>query len=292
MTRIEEILDRIGTLPPLPTTALRLMAVINDPRSSMEDIVEVVRYDQSLTTQVLRLCNSAFFGLSRQVSSLSEAMFRLGTLKVLQLVMSVHTNVLLMKEQRGYSLEPGALWRHSVGVALASTVLGERCKIQNISLLFTAGLLHDIGKVILNEYVAQECHEIVRLVHEQQQSFIDAETQVLGHSHDQIGGMVAERWQLPDSIVRCIRYHHTPLLLNPPDPQVDVVFVADCVCLMLGIGVGVDELCYRCDHEVMQRLGLHERDLEFVGSQMLDELAKIEQIFGVRGSVSAGGSSR
>jgi len=275
----EEILSKLGALPPLPGTAVKLMNVINDPRSTVEDLVDTIRYDQAVTGEVLRLCNSAFFGLSRTVTSLNEAMLCLGTVKVLQLVMSVHTNAMLARPQGGYGLPPGMLWKHSVAVALASAIVGQRLNIPNVNLAFTAGLLHDIGKVVLNEYVAREFAEIVRRVTEDHQSFAEAERDVLGFSHQEIGARIAEKWKLPEAIVRCIRFHHEPHLLDPPDVFVDAVHLANCICLLLGVGLGEDGLYSRADASVSERHHLRESDLELVGAQTLSDLRRVEKLF-------------
>lgn len=279
MTSAKDILEKVGRLPPLPSTALKLMDVINDPGSTVEEIVETIKYDQAVTGEVLRLCNSAYFGLSRTVTSLNEAMRYLGTAKVLQLVMSVHTSSTLAGEQAGYGLEPGILWKHSVAVALASSAIAQRLESPDANLVFTAGLLHDIGKVVLNEYVAEDFAEIVRRVSEQHLSFSEAEQQVLGFSHQEIGGRIVEMWQLPDPIVRCVRWHHDPGELDPPDPLVDIVHLANCVCLLMGIGLGEDGLYSRADEGAMRRNGLHVRDLEMIGVQMLTDLKQVEQLF-------------
>jgi putative nucleotidyltransferase with HDIG domain len=206
-------------------------------------------------------------------------MILLGSSKVLQLVMSVHSNSLLTSEQQGYGLEPGVLWRHSVAVALASAMFSSRLGLPNGNLAFTAGLLHDIGKVVLNEHVAEEFAEIVRRVTEDGMSFPEAESSVLGFSHDEVGALVVEQWRLPDTMVKCARFHHQPGRLDPPDAIVDTVYLADCVCLLMGIGVGEDGLCYRAEEAVMERNGLREQDLEVIGAQMLTELQKVERLF-------------
>lgn len=279
MNRIESIIERVSSVQPLPDTALKLMNVMSDPRSTVDNIVDTIKYDQAVTGQVLKLCNSPFFGLSRKVTSLNDAIVCLGTVKVLQLVMSVHTNNMLSTEQRGYGLEPGVLWKHSVAVALASSLFAQRMKLPDVNLLFTAGLLHDIGKLILNEYVAEDFGEIVRRVSDEHLSFVEAEHQVLGFSHEEIGGMIGEKWKLPPAIVRCIRYHHDPSAIDPPDSLVDTVYLANCVCLLLGIGLGEDGLCYRADPTVLQRLGLSENDLECIGAQTVIDLQRVEKLF-------------
>ena len=279
MTSAQDILDRVRGISPLPDTVTRLISVLNDPASSIDEIIEVIRYDDAITTQMLKLCNSAYFGLSRQVHSLSEAIRYLGTVKVLQLLMAVHGNSLLARGQNGYGLDPGVLWRHSVAVSLASAALGQRVSLDNVSLASTAGLLHDIGKVVLNEYVAEEFAEIVRILTEQKTSFVEAERQVLGFSHEEIGAMVAEKWQLPDPIIRCIRYHHEPSSIDLPEALVDVIYLSNCVCLLLGIGLGADGLLCRADPDVMTRLALRESDLESIGAQVLSDLQQVELAF-------------
>jgi len=275
----EDILTCVGEIPPLPGTVISLVNVVNDPCSTVQDIVDVIKYDQAVTSQMLRICNSAFFGLSREVNSLNDAMRYLGTVKVLQMLMAVHTNAMLSKEQQGYGLAPGELWKHSVAVALASSAFADRIILGNSGLAFTAGLLHDIGKVILNEYVGKEYADIAQIVAEQKASFVEAERQVLGFSHEEIGAQLADQWKLPEAIIRCIRYHHDPSGLEPNDALVDVVYLADCVCLLFGIGLGNDELHYRADALVMERHCLNESDLEVIGAGMLSELKRVEQLF-------------
>ncbi len=278
MKSVDEILERVGEIPPLPGTATKLIMVLNDPSATMNDIVEVIRYDQAIVSQILRLCNSAYYGLSRQVQSLEDAIRFLGTMRVFQLTMAVHSNALLAGQQRGYGLDPGVLWRHSVGVALGSSLFARRIELGTANLAFTIGLLHDIGKLVLNECVADEFAEIVRRVNEDGLSFTEAEVQVLGVSHEEIGGRIAERWSLPDPIVRGIRYHHDPQELEPPDPLVDVVYLADSTCLLFGVGTGLDGLSYRARPEVLARHHLGEQDIETIGAAMFDELNRVEQV--------------
>lgn len=279
MSRKEEILEKVGEMQPLPTTVLRLINVVNDPASTVNDIVETIKYDQGATTQMLRICNSAYFGLSREIGTLNEAIRYLGTMKVLQLVMAIHSNALLVKGQTGYGLGPGTLWKHSAAVAVAAGAFAQRIGEEQVNTAFTAGLLHDIGKVVLSEHVADEFNQIQELVNTRKATFLEAEHEILGFSHSEIGGLIAEKWQLPDPIVRCIRYHHEPTSLGLPDTLVDTVYLADSVCMLFGIGGGSDGLNYRAEPEVMQRYDLNEADLEMMGAQVMIEIKRVQQTF-------------
>jgi len=274
-----EIVERVRVLPHLPTTILRLVNVVSDPSSTLRQIVETIRYDQVITADVLRLCNSAYFGLARSVESLDDAVRLLGTVKILQLVMAAHSRAILNRPQAGYGLPAGALWTHSVAVALGAQSLARPLRLTQVGLLFTAGLLHDVGKVALNEYVGREYAEIARRVTDMHMTFCEAERDVLGFTHPEVGARLAESWSLPEAIARCIRHHHEPETLPEPDALVDAVHLSDAVCLLMGVGGGDDSLCYRTDPEVLERHGLTQFDLELLGADLIAELRSVQTVF-------------
>ncbi len=276
---MDEILDRVEHLPRLQDTATRLIAVVADPTSTLEQIVETIRYDQTVTAQILRLCNSAYFGLVRRLSSIDEAIRYIGTTKVLQMVMAVHTQSLLTRPQEGYGLPPGVLWLHSVGVALGSQMLAQRFGITQVGMVFTSGLLHDVGKTVLNEFVAADYAEIARIVADDGVSFVEAEQSVLGFTHPEIGERMAEIWNLPESIARAVRYHHEPGTPEQPDRLIDAVHLADSICRLVGVGCGHDGLLNRADLATMERHGLTETDLESLGADMVIELKAVQKLF-------------
>lgn len=275
---LSRVLEKIDALPRLPDTMLRLMQVLRDPNAAFDQIVDTIRYDQAVTTEVLRRCNSAFFGISRNITSIDEAAKHVGAARLLQIVSAAHARSLLGPEQTGYGLAPGALWEHSVAVAIGAEKIGEKRRL-DVGTLFTAGLLHDFGKVLLNEFVRDEFAHIVDIVSRERIPFTQAEERIFGSNHAEVGALVAERWGLPDAIVRCIRHHHDPSALAPPDPLVDAVHVADCTCLLLGIGGGDDGTMYRADPAALARGGYHERDLEALGAEIVAELRAVQEVF-------------
>ncbi len=279
---VDQVIEQIGALPVLPQSAHRLAEVVSDPHSTLAQIVGTIRYDQTMTAELLRLCNSAYFGLARRIESLDDAVCLLGTVKVFQLVMAAHTRSLLNRPQQGYGLPAGALWAHSVCVGLAAQLVARRLHLPARSTFFTIGLLHDIGKVVLNEFVGREYAEIVRRVTEEQLSFCEAEQQVLGYTHAEAGARLAETWNLPPAIVKGVRYHHDPHALAEPDPLVDVVHIADAVSLVFGVGTGDDGLCYRVHPAILARHGLNEADVEAVGAAAIGELRTVQALFSAK----------
>lgn len=276
---LDQIVAQVELLPRLPDTAVRLLRVIGDATSSLDQIVDTIRYDQAMTAEVLRRSNAAAIGAAGRVTSVEDAIRILGTARVLQLVMAAHVQTLLNRAQEGYGLPPGALWAHSVAVAIGSQQLARRQRLRDSSLIFTAGLLHDIGKVVLNEYVGREYAEIVRIVESESLSFCEAEQRVLGFTHPEIGSRLAEKWELPPAIVQCIRYHHDPLAQDPGEPLVDLVHLADALCLSAGIGGGHDGLLYRVHPGVLERYRLSLRDLECLAAEIVVELRTVQSYF-------------
>jgi putative nucleotidyltransferase with HDIG domain len=279
--KLDELVRETESLPKLPDTTFRLMRVLKNPASTVRQIVDVIRYDQTVTTRLLRLCNSAYFGLSRQIVSIDDAVRYMGTAKLMKLVMTAHSQALLAPEQTGYGLPPGALWSHSVAVALGCEVVADQLGMEERGTLFTVGLLHDIGKTVLNEHVGTEYATIVERVNEQRISFDEAEREVLGVTHSEVGELVAKRWNLPQPIPRCIRYHHEPASSPRTDASIDVVHIADAACLLFGIGGGDDGQMYRVDEAVLERTGLREADVERIGAGVVAELKVVQEHFKV-----------
>lgn len=277
--QIDELVQGVDALPRLPDLSLRIMRALNDPKSSFQEITHLIRLDPAITAELLRLCNSAYYGLAQKVTSLDEAGKLLGTAALLKIVLEAHTRTILAPEQTGYGLQPGWLWRHSIAVALGCQRIAERVGMHDDGVLFTAGLLHDIGKVILNERVGGEYAHISTLVTSEKVTFVEAERRVFGTTHAEVGALVAERWDLPEALVSCIRYHHEPAQVPEPDPRVDIVHLADVTCLLMGIGGGDDGQFYRADRQALARTGLKQTDFEALGAQVVSELKQVEDAF-------------
>ncbi|MCI0469809.1 MAG: HDOD domain-containing protein, partial [Nitrospirae bacterium] len=166
MKDLRTITKDIKELPPLPEVAQKVFSLLNDPKSNVQDMVKVIQLDQAMTANILKLCNSAYFGLKRKISSLQEALVLLGQKNLHEIIMTDNSGKYYQRAGAGYSLGKGELWRHSVACALLSQILVRKTGLPEDPFLFTAALLHDIGKVILSTYVKTEYDQIIRLVKE------------------------------------------------------------------------------------------------------------------------------
>jgi len=277
MKRIEMIVQSIDQLPPFPAIILRALQSINDPRSSAQDVVEIIQYDQGVTSQVLRVCNSAYFNLRRQVHSLKEALVFVGFNTLMQIILNRSLKGVLAGPCQGYDLDTGALWKHSVSCAILTEIVSQRIQRKPSATQFTAALLHDMGKVVLSAFVRETFKEIKNLVREQGYSFIAAEREVLGVDHAELGGLIAEKWKFPGPIVEAVRFHHTPWLNRGAAPDlVALVHLANCMALITGIGGGSDGLYYEGDPETMKQFRLREKDVEKCIGQLNDRLQVVE----------------
>jgi len=277
MNRVEGIVSRINQLPPLPAIIHQALQRINDPRASAQDVVEIIQYDQGITSQVLKVCNSAYFNLRRQVHSLKEALVLLGFNTLMQILLNKSFHGVLSRPCQGYDLDTGALWRHSVSCAILTEIIAQRLQRDPDSRLFTAGLLHDMGKVVLSAYVRETFEAIKTLVREQGYSFVAAEREILGIDHAELGGLIAEKWGFPPVIIAAVRYHHTPWLCREDSAGlVGLTHLANCMALLTGIGGGSDGLFYAGDPEIMQQYRLREKDVEKCLVQLSDRLQAVE----------------
>jgi putative nucleotidyltransferase with HDIG domain len=168
-----------------------------------------------------------------------------------------------------------------VACAILSQILAQKTNYESYQVLFTAGLLHDLGKLVLSTFVSDEFDQIKSLVNSKGCSFLEAERAVIGMDHAEVGGQVAEYWKFPKVISEAITLHHKPELLGPGNALAAIIHLADVGCLLMGIGAGADGLGYRAYDQVMNQLGLKAKDFEKALSILHEELAKAEELIRV-----------
>lgn len=278
MTKVDKVLSSIESLPPFPQVARKAMVALNDPDCSVKELVKIIEYDQAITANVLRFCNSAYLGLPIKISSLNQAVPYIGQKKLLTIIQACSTLKYFSCSTPGYDLRVGELWRHSVACAILSHILGEKINHKYKDELFTAGLLHDIGKLVLSIFVEEDFEKIYNLVQHNNLSFLEAEYEVLGMDHAQVGEKIVKKWGFPDRICKGVGFHHTPDKIDEDDPLTTIIHIADLGCMAMGIGVGEDGLLYRYYPETLKRYQISQRDFDKALDEMYEEMGKAEEL--------------
>jgi putative nucleotidyltransferase with HDIG domain len=284
MRNIDEIIEKIDTLDPIPQLTHKIIAVAEDPESSMKDVAELVSYDQAMTASVLKICNSAYFGLARRIDSIHQAVTFLGMDQIVNIVIMKIGSKALGRDHEGYDLMEGELWKYSVLSALMAQHIAERTDLEDKHAIFTAALLKDIGKVVLHRFVHDAFTDIEQQVQNQGTSFMEAERAILGIDHAELGGLIAKKWEFSPKMTRMIRNHHLSVEWTEDDAEMAAVYLADTLCMMMGIGVGADGLAYRFHEPVLEALEFSHRDLPQIMVVFAEKLKEIEDLIRTAGS--------
>lgn len=278
-TKLLNILAKAKSFPSMPEAAAKLLKLLDNPDATAAQIEQILRYDAGLTANLLKLTNSVYFGLPCKVGSVTQAVVLLGWKKLIQLVMASCVNAVMGKPVPGYDLPAGELWRHSIAVSVAAEGLAKELKVSASEEIFTAALLHDVGKLVLGGFVKEDLEKIETEA-SRGISFEVAEHMVLGTDHTEVGAQILKNWSFPPALVNAVRWHHDPDSAGKTDTLVDIVHVANILCLMLGIGVGREGLCYKPSPLATKRLGLRTNDLEMVASRTLQYVDELCDVFG------------
>ena len=267
-TGMDALVRQVRDLPALPETVLRVLRLADDPKAGVADAAKALVSDQALAARVLKLANSAFYGATRRIATVSEAVVILGMRTTRNLVMAASCESLLEGEVAGYGLPHGALLRHSLACASAAQALARRTRFRGLEEAFVAGLLHDLGKVVMNTYGRKQFADVLVRVQLGSMTYADAELSVFGFGHAEAGACLLERWHLPPSLVAAVRWHHAPsdALFDSPLPC--LVHVADAVCQVLDAGRESDGLIPTLHPDALSQLRLTAADCEAVTGEI------------------------
>ena len=279
MNRRDEILSKMFEIDSMPAVAAEASGLLLDPESDMADIVQAIEYDPGLTSNLLRMANSAYYGVSDPISSVRNAIVRMGTNQIYSMIVSWGFSSMAKKSVPGYGLPAGKLWEHSIGVAVGAEQIATDLRLKSPDHAFTAGMLHDIGKIALGTFVEVDIDSILKITKQEETSFEVAEQQVLGIDHAEAGATLLEHWGFPSSVVEACQWHHQPEFMTDESLAVDLVHVADTMCLMGGIGVGIDEGNYQTSPKIVSRLSLDAIMTEKIISEILSKLNAVCGLF-------------
>ena len=279
---IENILRSIKRVPAFPQTIQKVTELLRNDDYSVQQVAQVIKYDQAITANILRMGNSAYFGARSRIGTLDEAVMYLGKENIIRAVQTSGVSRFYKKAAEGYVSQANDLWTHSVSVGLLSQILYRKIYHEEQPVLYTAALLHDVGKVILGEYVHKSFSKIVELVGKDGCSFLEAEEKLFGINHAEIGGKIAEQWNFPEEISSAIRTHHRPDLLADHEAVFPwLIYLADQIGSMMGVGGGQDGLAYRAVSEVAVRFQLRDKDIEASMVQLFEDMGKAKELVAI-----------
>lgn len=281
MSKKREIIRKVSSIPPLPEVVMKLREYCSDDNVGYDKIAKVVEQDPALTSSLLRLANSAYFGGAGTIGSVQLAMTRLGLKRVYQMALTVSVAPLASVELDGYRLSPLQLWEHSLATAMTAELLAEQIPDVEPSDAYTAGLLHDMGKLVLSEYVDVDIDAIQKVMVEQGQAFDESEKQVLGVDHAALAGALLKRWQIPADVADAVHWHHRPGKSERCQALVDAVHVADVLCLNMGWGIGADGMNYVLDEGAVGRIGVNIGAGEAIVARVMVEMKEMLEQFPV-----------
>ncbi len=281
MSPIQELVKEIKNLKPIPAVVNQILEIVDQPDSSMGQIAEIIQYDPAVTASVLRTCNSVYFGLKTPAESIKDAVALLGIDQILEIVLMKSGADILSKKQEGYGLEEGAMWRYAVSSALIAKQIAQKKGMENINTIFTAALLKDIGKTVLDRFVRDAFEKITALVLDHNYTFREAEKKIIGVDHTELGAMIAKIWKFSPRMVNIIRHHHLTDISMVQNKEIAVVYLADCICMMIGIGVGSDGISYRFNDQAMKVLGMESDDISIIISEYDENMKKVEALLNV-----------
>lgn len=238
---VEELLDSIDELPPLPAVATRVMTMVEDDAINAAELGQVLATDQALTAKLIKISNSAYYGFSRQVSTVKDAVTLLGFRQVREVavatsLMSVFNDI----DEKYTTFDLDLFWGHSVAVAVTAEALAKRTRVAKPQDAYTAGILHDIGRLILRKAMPAEFDLAVQTTLKEELSLDQTEEEIIGFNHADIGNAMGRRWKFPGPLLDAVWRHHDHTLTPKEHGLAGVVAQSNRLALHYGLFCGYD----------------------------------------------------
>jgi len=279
--RIRKVANSVIGLPTLPTVISKMLQMIDSKRASADTLARLISTDQALTAKLLKMANSAYYGYSREVSTVNMAIIVVGFNAVKDLGLG-HSFYDVFKNSAGAAnFDAVKFWEHSAGCGVAARMLSKNTNSRHAGEAFVAGLLHDMGKMILNQYFGPELTEALKIAQAGEMDLDAAELEVMGVSHGQVGAWLAEKWNLPSIICDTVKHHHDPWNAESDPAFVAHITVADILCHLTQTGDSARNAPPNYDDrlwDIFAAAGvpIDQTDTERLQSDFLAEYAKSE----------------
>jgi len=286
--RLKAVIRHISNLPTLPIIASQIIELLHNPRTPVRELARVISSDQSLTTAVLKLANSAYYGFPRQISTVKHALVILGFNEIRNITFTISILRSFSRGKKSLFFDHQAFWRHCLGCAVAAKMLAKFFRYRISGKVFVAGLVHDIGKILLSQYARDLFEKVMHEVISHKISLYQAEKNILGVTHAEIGSWLVYQWNIPQEIEEVIKFHHLPLKAKINPPLCSAIHLSDVLVRMKSIGWGGDEEIPSVHPAVWKLLqplrpDLDESHLEYFATLLEEEIERAKPLFDILG---------
>lgn len=257
----QELVSGVVRLVSLPEVCIRVNEMMDDPVVNATDIGKVISQDASLTARLLKIVNSAFYGFQARIDTVSRAVTVIGLRELRGLVLAASAVESFSKLPNDV-LNLVNFWRHSVYCGVVAQLLAQKCNVLHSERLFIAGLLHDIGKLVITNKMVKESREVIQRVEQKKFFDFDAEQAILGFDHAEVGGELLKEWNMPESLCNSVQYHHRPRAAMDPSIEICIVHIANILTIRAEHGVSENGDIQPIDDVAFEMTGLCEADFE------------------------------
>ena len=236
---IETYIARARPMPTLPEAVMRILNMSDDPNAEMEDIADAIMMDKVLTARMIRLVNSAFWGIRRHITSVREAIVYLGLNQIRSIVLT--TSLFNTFQSRNPSFRIAAIWEHGLGCAMISRDIAKKIGYKDLENAYLAGLMHDIGEVVLSQFDVKTFDDVINLVQTENIPFYEAESRIIGINHTDFSDWFMDQWGFSEELAEVISHHHSldKASINPQ--LVSIVVLANLFCKVRGLDYGYEQ---------------------------------------------------
>jgi putative nucleotidyltransferase with HDIG domain len=273
------LLDNIQEFATLPTVYSALISILSDPKATTQDVSDAISCDQASAMKVLKVVNSPFFGFPGEIDTISRAVVILGFNEIYHLILTSYLIDFFSKNEEILDFRPVDFWGHSIAVGVATRLIGKNLDLPNPENYFVTGVLHDIGKLIFFEYAEDRFAEVLAFSQKNRVPLAVAEKAVFQTDHSEIGSLLAERWGLPRSIGRAVRYHHSGIVPDEQDPLTAAVHLANILCRALELGYGGDDFIPQPNPKTLEILRTKPEVLKEITPELIKNYEETVRIF-------------
>jgi putative nucleotidyltransferase with HDIG domain len=277
---VDRIVKSIDYLPPFPMVVTRALNLMRDPDVNMNDIAEVISTDQSIVANLLRYCNCSFIALQRPIRNVHDAVVFVGLNYIRKMLVISGARTFYKAFHQGYETQACELWHHSLAASFLAARIEKLSPGADSEYVFISALLHDVGKIVLYEYLEKENRNVRELIERQRMTPVEAEKQAIGIDHAEIGFRILSFWQFPDEILEAVSLHHQPVRLT--DSRLSqIVRLANGVAKVMGYGIDLDGLEQARLEKIAQECGINMGSLDLIAEEMSDHIEDIVSELGL-----------